>query len=272
VLFYFPGFMFAEYIFSYPNTSPYFLFPATISCASKTSIIERLQSQLAQARAHSSVQTAALASAAASQRRLQTKLSEIEKNQNTNAAALQSDNELLRLRLKEARSELELARNENAREKSQTGHDIILLASQGQALCERLQQAQNTSACNSARVSELQGQVAALKNECKKSKAETAAALADRAESAEAVEKACRVFEILHDRLQAAEGKAAAGCMEAERQRAVLAAVGRGFEEIAEQLAVTEERLEFEKKSHRGTQAELNVVKNACKVASRGKS
>ncbi|KAL4548552.1 hypothetical protein Ndes2526B_g01116 [Nannochloris sp. 'desiccata'] len=243
---------------------------ATISCASKTSIIEKLQTQVAQARVHVSVQTAALASSAANQGRLQTKLSEIEANKSKTVAAMQSENELLRLRLKEARAELAFARNDTAERKAQAG--IILLASQRQALCERLQQAQNTIAANSAGIAELQGQVAALHRECKKAKAETAAALADREESAEAVQKACHVFDILHDRLQAAEGKEAAVSMESGRQRAALAAIGRGFEEIAEQLAEAEERLQYEKRSHRGTKAELNAVRSEVKIARRGKS
>ncbi|KAG7668170.1 hypothetical protein KSW81_002069 [Nannochloris sp. 'desiccata'] len=115
---------------------------ATISCASKTSIIEKLQTQVAQAR---------------------TKLSEIEANKSKTVAAMQSENELLRLRLKEARAELAFARNDTAERKAQAG--IILLASQRQALCERLQQAQNTIAANSAGIAELQGQVAALHRE-----------------------------------------------------------------------------------------------------------
>ena len=227
-----------------------------------------MQSQLAQARAHDSVQTAALTSAVANQGRLQTKLSEIGTNNRKEIAAIKSENELLRLQLKEARAELAFAKNDTAQGKAQAG--IIFLASQRQALCERLQQAQNIIAINSARVAELQGQVAALNSECKKAKAEMAAALADREKSAEAVQKSCHIFDILHDRLQAAEDREAAVLMDAGRQRAALAAVGQGFEEIAKQLAEAEEQLHSEKKSHRGTQAELKAVKS--EVVRRGKS
>jgi chromosome segregation ATPase len=244
---------------------------ATISCASKTSMIDRLQSQVAHARAHASIQATPLSFLASSQRRLQARLAEIEKNKNQDVEKLQSDNDMLRLRLKEARAELALAQNEEAQEKARAGHDILLLASQRQVLSERLQQSQHTSALNAARVTELQGQVVALKTELKKAKAEMAAALADRSETCSAIEKACQVFEILEDRLQAAECREAAASMEAGRQRVALAAVGRGFEEIAEQLADAEKRLQSEKKSHRGTQAELNAARNESRVARRGK-
>lgn len=203
---------------------------------------------------------------------MQTKLSDMEKTKCKDLEAMQSENEMLRLRLKEARAELALAKNDAAQEKARTGHDIILLASQRQALCKRLEQAQNITASNSATITELQGQLAALKIEFKQAKTATAAALADRSESAAAVQKACQVFDILHDRMQAAEAREAAVCMDSGRQRAALTAVGRGFEEISEQLAIAEERLESEKKSHRGTQAELNAVRNEYRVARRGKS
>jgi len=225
---------------------------------------------VAQARVHVSVQTAALAAAAANQGRLQTRLSEIEANKSKDIAAMKSENELLQLRLKEARAELAFARNDASHEKAQAG--IHFLASQRQALCERLQQAQNIIAMKSGRVAELQGQVAALNSECKKAKAETAEASADRQKSAEAVQKSCHVFDILQGRLQAAEGREATVSTDAGRQRAALAAVGKGFEEIAKQLADAEERHQYEKRSHRVTQAELKAVKSELKMVRRGKS
>lgn len=105
-------------------------------------MIERLQGQVESSRAHAAAQTAALASAAVAQRRLQCQFVELEKSRDTTATSLAADNEILKQLLEDARDQIDTLRNEAAAEAAEAHDSSVRFSSQRQVCC-----AANSSMC-----------------------------------------------------------------------------------------------------------------------------
>ena len=207
---------------------------AAVSCSAKASIIDRLQNQVAEARAYASSQTAALGKAVAAEQRLRNQI----KEQENRAASYIAENELLKQKI--------AAEKVVANEKT-TG-----------AVTRRQEedQLQKVLHKSSVQITDLQGQVAGLQRECRRVNEEAATAKAE-------LQRALSAFELLFAKEEASEAREAALSIESDRQRAALAAVGKGFEEIAEQLSQSERR---RTKDERVMRTELEIARIQCKV------
>ncbi len=83
-------------------------------------------------RAHAAAQTAALASAAVTQRRMQCQIIELEKMRDTTTTSLAADNEFLKQLLEEAREKIDALRNAAAEEATEAHDDSLRFSSQRQ--------------------------------------------------------------------------------------------------------------------------------------------
>ena len=120
-----------------------------------------------------------------------------------------------------------------------------------QVLRERLEISQKEAVRSAVKVTELQSQITTLQKERLQAQKAVEGARSESSVKATALQRAHQAFEILYKRLGDAEIRELEAHEDSGRQRAALAAVGKGFEEMAEQLVAAEERLMKEERKHR---------------------
>ncbi len=113
-----------------------FLSAVKVSRDAKDGVIDRLQNQVAAARAHAAAQTAAAATTAAAHRHLQQRVRELQGHGDRSVAALSAENEDLRRKLKGLRAEVAATRTASSVETVRACSSTARLASEKQVWFE----------------------------------------------------------------------------------------------------------------------------------------